>query len=101
MFHSVASRVPSEEFLEQPAQPTGHAPERAGTDQPAGFADVIALRVQHQPDRRRELGTVHVIGKPADAGRRSAPDGQIEDLLRDLRHALENRAAARQHDARS
>ena len=41
-----------------------------------------------------------MIGQAADAGRTPPPDGQVENLLRDLRYAVEDRAAARQHDSR-
>ena len=58
----------------------------------------VAVAVQHQPDAGRERRAVHVIGQAADAGRTAAADRQIEDLLGDLGHAVENRAAAGQHD---
>jgi hypothetical protein len=40
-----------------------------------------------------------VIGQAADAARAAAPDGQVENLLGDLGHAVENRAAAGEHDS--
>ena len=58
------------------------------------------MRVQHQPDAGRKRRAVDVIGQAADAGRAAAADRQVEDLLGDLRHAVEHRAAAGQHDAR-
>ena len=57
------------------------------------------MRIQHDANRRGEHRAVHVIGQPADADRTAAPNRQVEDLLGDLRHALENRAAAGQHDS--
>src|SRR6185503_2749058 len=76
--------LPSEKFLEQPAQPPGHASESADTDHAAaGFAHVIPLRVEHETDGRRKFRIAHMVGQAAHAGRQSAPDRQIEYLFRD------------------
>jgi len=37
------------------------------------------------------------VREPADARRRRAADGQVEELLGDLRDPLEDRAAPREH----
>src|SRR5687767_2851934 len=58
-----------------------------------------AMRVHAESHRGRERRAVHVIGESADAFRRRAPHGEIKNLFRDLRHALEHRAAAREDDA--
>ncbi len=52
-----------------------------------------------QPHGRRERRVADVVGQPAEARRRAAPHGQVEDLLGDLGHAVEVGAAAGQHDA--
>ena len=52
------------------------------------------------PGRPPCIGRVgDVVGEAADAGGRAAPDRQIEDLLGDLGHAVEQRAAAGEHEA--
>ena len=89
---------PSEELLEQPAQPAGHAPERAGSDRPRDFPGMVPVGVHHQPDGRGERRIVDVVGETADARRHAAPDRQVEDLLGDLRHAL--RASRRRRSGR-
>src|SRR5262249_14511226 len=89
-----------EEFPEQPAQPAGDAYQRARSDRSArGFSDRVAIAVEHQPDAGGERRAVDVIRQPADVARTAAPDREIENLLGDLRHAVEDRAAAGQHDA--
>src|SRR5437588_6705367 len=91
---------PSEELSKQAPKPSGNAAERAGAHRRSRrLAERIAKRVQRQPDARRERRAVDVIGQAADARRASAANWQIENLLGDLRHALENGAAAGEHDA--
>src|SRR5688572_4234361 len=92
-------RLRLEEFLKQPAQPAGHASKCAGANHPAAVAYMIPLRVQHETDRRGELGIADVIGQTAYADRYAASNRQIKYLLGDLGHPFENRAASRQHDA--
>src|ERR1044071_10334038 len=58
------------------------------------------MRVENEPHRWGEGRTAGVIGQPANLHRRAAANRQIEDLLRDLRHPFENRAAAGEDDAR-
>jgi len=60
---------------------------------------LVAMRVLHKADSGRERWTVHVIGQPTDIHRAASPDGQVEDLLRDLGHTVEQSAAAAQNDA--
>ena len=55
--------------------------------------------IQHEADRGRERGIADVVGEPADTDRRTAPDGQVENLLGDLGHAFELRPSACQHQA--
>src|SRR5258706_8414333 len=42
----------------------------------------------------RERRAVHMVGKPADANRTAASDRQIENLLGDFRHPVEDGAAS-------
>src|SRR6476661_3574343 len=91
----------SKKFPEQPAQPSGGADERAGADRRSrALSYPVSISVKGQPDTRGEGRAVDVIRETTDADRATAPDRQIENLLGDLRHAVENRAAAGQHDAR-
>src|SRR5258707_486510 len=81
----------SEELPEQTAQPSGRAHERAGADRrPRRFTHHVAVTVEHEADAGRERRAVHVVGATAHAGRRAAADPQIEDLLSDLRHAVDD-----------
>src|SRR5688572_23685554 len=93
-----AMRPSLQEFLEQRSQPSGDASERAGANRPGRLHHLIPVRVHHEPDCRRIGRTVDVIRESPDAGWTSAADRQIEDLLGDLRHALEHRPAAGQDD---
>src|SRR5205814_8107912 len=89
----------SEKLPEQPAQPSGDTDEGAGPDRRARpFPDRVAVRVEHEADAGRNGWTVDVIRKPTDTGRTAAADWQVENLLGDFRHAVEDRAAASQHD---
>src|SRR6185503_19641459 len=65
----------------------------------AGLLRVVPVRVHHEAHGRRALGRVDVIHQAAGAGRRAAPDREIEDLLGDLGHPLEVGAAAGEHEA--
>src|SRR5688500_15310640 len=65
---------PSEEFFEDAAEPQGCPAECAGAV--ARIRGAIAMRVEHDADRRREYGTVHVIGQTANADGASAPNRQ-------------------------
>jgi hypothetical protein len=56
--------------------------------------------VQRQADRGRIHRTLDHVGEPADAERRAPAHGLIEHGLRELRHALEDRGAARDDDTR-
>src|SRR5688572_18900605 len=94
----VIDRLPSEELLEDAAQPPGHAAERAGADA-RQLRRAVAVRIEDQPHRRGERRAVDVIGKAPDANGTAAPDRQVEDLLGNLGHPLEDRPAAGQHDA--
>src|SRR5262245_11803911 len=87
-----------EEFLEDPAQPHGYASKRPGPH-PHRFGGPVPVRIQTEPDRSCEDRAAHVICQPPDADGGAPPDGQIENLFGDFRHALENRAAAGEHDA--
>src|SRR5689334_5736936 len=89
----------SEKFLEKPPEPSGHTAERSRPDEAPRLAHMIALRVQHQPHRRRKLRIGDVIGQPAHTRGTSPPDRQIENLLRNLGHALEDGASSGEHDA--
>ena len=51
-------------------------------------------RIQDEADAVGVGGVGHVIGQPADTGRRAASNRQIEDLFRDLGGAVEQRSAA-------
>src|SRR5438105_4339414 len=94
-------KVPLEKFPKEPPQSTRDASERAGAHRHARrVADGISKCIQRQTDAGGERRTVHVIRKSADARRTAAPDREVEDLLRDLRHPVENRAAAGQNDTR-
>src|SRR5205085_11890502 len=67
------------------------------------FRRFRALPDQAQPRGRRPRGTLYVFDQPAEAValRVAEADGRVEDLLGDLDHAAEERAAARQdHSAR-
>src|SRR5262249_31177211 len=89
-----------EEFPEQPAQSAGDAYQCARSDRSArGFSNRVAIAVEPQPDAGGERRAVDVIRQPADVARTAAPDREIENLLGDLRHPVEDRAAAGQHDA--
>src|SRR5206468_3635117 len=91
----------SEKLPEQTAQSAGDAPERPGPNRrPSRLAREIAICVQRESDSGRERRAVHVIREPADASGTSAADRQVENLLCHLRHAVEDRAAAGEHDAR-
>src|SRR5438874_7718733 len=48
----VESEPVLEKFLEQSPEPAGHAAEGPRADKAPRLADVIPLRVQHQPHRR-------------------------------------------------
>src|SRR5688572_23550090 len=85
------------ELFENAAESYGHAAKRSRTAY--RLRDSIAMRIEHQPDRCRKLRAVDVIRQSADANRASAANGQIEDLFGNLRHPLENRSAAGEHDA--
>src|SRR5678816_2350318 len=54
---------PLEEFLEDAPQPDGYATKCPGAPT-RRFGRPIAMRIQHQPYRRRKHRTVHVIGEP-------------------------------------
>src|SRR5438046_4415272 len=91
---------PSKEFSEQSAQPAGDTNERAGADRRARRLSYrIAIPVEDQADAGRERRAVHVIGEAADAAGAAAADRQVENLLGDFRHAVEDGTAAGQHDA--
>src|SRR5262245_22508701 len=88
----------SEKLLEQRAQPSRETAERADAD-PHRLGLHVAMRVQHEADRRRERRAVDVIRQPPDALGRRTPYGQIENLLGDFGHAFEQRGPAREDDA--
>src|SRR5439155_21169235 len=91
----------SKELSEQPAKPARDADECSRSDRRIRLIAVrVAVRVQRQPDAGRERRAVHVIGQTADAGRAATANRQIENLLGDLGHAVEDRAAAGQHNSR-
>ena len=98
---STAARRPQKNSLKKPRSRAGHRGRTRPPPTARRLARAVAMRVQHQPDRGREHRTGHVIGQAADAGGVAAADRQVEDLLGDLRHAFEHRAAAGEHDARS
>src|SRR5205085_9843378 len=87
------------ELLENSPWLAGHPAERARTDA-CRFRLTIAMRVENEPHRCSEGRTADVVGEPANLHRRAAANRQIEDLLRDLRHPFENRAAAGEDDSR-
>src|SRR5688572_25486057 len=88
----------SKKLFEDAAEPSGHPAERPGAGT-RRLRCAIAMRVQHDADRRRERRAVHMVGKAADTDRTSAADRKVENLFGDFRHPFENRAAAGQHDA--
>src|SRR5262245_5535203 len=100
---SVSSRIiaswTSEELFENSTQASGHAAEGPGTRAP-GLGHSVAVRIQRQTHGGAERRTVHVVGHAAHADRAAPANRQIENLLGDLRHALENRPAAGEHDPR-
>src|SRR6185503_11574525 len=87
------------EFFEDAPKPTGDAAERAGAGT-RRIGRTIAVRVQSDAHRRGKHRTADVIGQAAHADGRTASNRQIEDLLGDLGHPFENRAAAGEHDSR-
>ena len=56
--------------------------------------------LEDEPDGRCEFRVADVILQSAHSHRQTSPNRQIEDLLRDLGHPLEDRAASRQDYAR-
>src|SRR6202171_841672 len=97
--HSGRPGLSSEEFLEQTTEPAGHTAERPRAHREARrVADKVPVCIQHQADAGGKRRTVHVVGQPTDTGGTAAPDGQIEDLLGDLGHPVEDGAAAGQRD---
>src|SRR5262245_8519796 len=105
---SSASFVPSvrrrkaanllKELLENPSQSSGDTAERAGTGT-GRIGRTIAVRVQSDAHRGGKHRTADVIGEAAHADGRAASNRQIEDLLGDLGHPFENRAATGEHDS--
>src|SRR5262245_12491517 len=89
----------SEKFFENPAKPSRHSAEctRAAAGR---IRRPIAMRVQPDAHRRGKHRAADVIGQAAHADGRPTSNWQIEDLLGDLRHPLENRPASREHDSR-
>src|SRR5689334_13081083 len=75
-----------EEFLEKGPQPAGHAAESSGAHGACRLAGAVSMCIHDEPDGRRECGTVHVIRKPTDTGRRAAADGQVKNLFGDFGH---------------
>src|SRR5262249_13097293 len=94
-------RPRSEKFPEQTAQPSRRADERARANRRArALTHSVPIAVQRETDTSGKGRTVDVIGQPAHANRTTAPDWQIENLFGNLGHAVEDGAAAGQHDSR-
>src|SRR5687767_5438726 len=87
---SASIRSTSEELFENAPEPPGHTAERSCTAAPCVWR-AIAMRIQRQPDRCSKRRTVHVVGHAAYTHGTAPPDRQVENLLRDFRHAFENR----------
>src|SRR5438034_5854443 len=63
------------------------------------FSNRIAVSVERQPDTGREGRAVDVIGQAAHTNRTAAANRQIENLLGNFRHTVENGASSGQHDS--
>ncbi len=61
---------------------------------------IAARAVERQPHARGIDRALDHVGEPADARRMPPPHGKVEDLFRQLRHALHDRSAAGDDDAR-
>src|SRR5439155_8797594 len=93
--------APLKEFFEEAAEASRDPTQRARPYRHTRrLTHEIAIAIQHQPDARRKRRAVDVIGQAAYARRTSAADREVEDLLGDFRHPVEDRAAAGPHDAR-
>ena len=88
-----------EKILEQPLETPGQTAECPDSAQPPVLPPLIAMGILDEPYAGRKGRAAHMVGEPPDIDRTPSANRQVEDLLRNLGHALQQGAAAAKHEA--